>query len=242
MSQSNKSRHSENYNIVPLSRIRSWVAQGRLDPTKPITVRELAISGCVNDIKDGVKLLANSKSHDVSIDELPPLTQPLTIVVSRASKQAIEAVEQAGGRVLTRYYTHWAIKKIIEGKMDPMNSLLSIGPDGVTPAEKQAESLTTDQPVDVASGATGATDAPIAPWATPALPTTNYAYRLPDATSRKAMEYYRDPAKRGYLSYQVKEGQNPSLFFKDIAHESNFGKFAKGAKNKSKKDEHAKMF
>ena len=27
-------------------------------------------------------------------------------------------------------------------------------------------------------------------------------------------EYYRDPAHRGYLSYMVKEGESPSLFFK----------------------------
>ena len=41
-----------------------------------------------------------------------------------------------------------------------------------------------------------------------------YKYRLPDPTGRKDLEYYRDPAHRGYLSWQVKEGQGPSLFFK----------------------------
>lgn len=39
-----------------------------------------------------------------------------------------------------------------------------------------------------------------------------FSNRLPDPTSRKDMEYYRDPAHRGYLSYQVQEGQGPSLF------------------------------
>ena len=38
--------------------------------------------------------------------------------------------------------------------------------------------------------------------------------RLPDPTSRKDIEYYRDPAHRGYLSYQLEEGQGPSLYFK----------------------------
>lgn len=42
----------------------------------------------------------------------------------------------------------------------------------------------------------------------------SYKYRLPDATSRKDIEYYRDPAHRGYLSYLVKEGESPSLYFK----------------------------
>jgi large subunit ribosomal protein L15 len=41
-----------------------------------------------------------------------------------------------------------------------------------------------------------------------------YKYRLPDATSRKDIEYYRDPAHRGYLAYMVKQGESPSLFFK----------------------------
>ena len=41
-----------------------------------------------------------------------------------------------------------------------------------------------------------------------------YKYRLPDATSRKDIEYYRDPKHRGYLSHLVKEGESPSLFFK----------------------------
>jgi len=43
---------------------------------------------------------------------------------------------------------------------------------------------------------------------------SNFQYRLPDPASRKDIEYYRDPKHRGYLSYQVKEGQTPSLFFK----------------------------
>lgn len=38
--------------------------------------------------------------------------------------------------------------------------------------------------------------------------------RLPDPTSRKDIEYYRDPAHRGYLSHLVPEGHGPSLFFK----------------------------
>ena len=41
-----------------------------------------------------------------------------------------------------------------------------------------------------------------------------WRYRLPDPTSRKDIEYYRDPAKRGYLSHLVPEGHGPSLFYK----------------------------
>jgi large subunit ribosomal protein L15 len=41
-----------------------------------------------------------------------------------------------------------------------------------------------------------------------------FKYRLPDATGRKDIEYYRDPAHRGYLSHTMKQGESPSLFFK----------------------------
>lgn len=43
---------------------------------------------------------------------------------------------------------------------------------------------------------------------------TGFLHRLPDPTSRKDIEYYRDPAHRGYLSHLVGEGESPSLFFK----------------------------
>ena len=56
---------------------------------------------------------------------------------------------------------------------------------------------------------------PTAPFAEPALPKTGgFRTRLPDPTSRKDIEYYRDPANRGYLSHTIKEGEGPSLFFK----------------------------
>jgi large subunit ribosomal protein L15 len=40
-----------------------------------------------------------------------------------------------------------------------------------------------------------------------------FQYRLPDPTNRKDIEYYRDPAHRGYLSHLVGENEGPSLFF-----------------------------
>ena len=44
--------------------------------------------------------------------------------------------------------------------------------------------------------------------------TLGYRYRLPNPASRKAIEYYRDPAHRGYLAHTVGEGEGPSLFFR----------------------------
>lgn len=47
-----------------------------------------------------------------------------------------------------------------------------------------------------------------------ALPGREFAYRLPDPTSRKNIEYYRAPAHGGYLSHMVADGEGPSLFYK----------------------------
>lgn len=157
--------------LVPLNldRLQSWVDQGRIDPSRPITIKELGQSRCVCNIRDGVKLLSKGSEH---------LRSPLNVIVSKASAGAIAAIEKAGGSVTTRFYTPFAIKRILRGKTDPINSLKS--------------NITEDQETV----------------------RTGFMARLPDPTSRKDMEYYRDPAHRGYLSYQVAEGQGPSLFFK----------------------------
>ena len=64
--------------------------------------------------------------------------------------------------------------------------------------------------------------------------TSAYRYRLPDPVSRKDLEYYRDPAHRGYLSYQVQEGYTPSLFWKTPGTAVRRGQVKGGAKGKGK--------
>ncbi|KAL8806394.1 MAG: hypothetical protein Q9223_001329 [Gallowayella weberi] len=154
-----------------LEKVQTWVDQGRLNPSQPITIRELAKSRCVSQVEDGIKLLAKGSEK---------VTSPLHIVASRASASAIAAVEAAGGSVTTRYYTPQSIKRIIKGKTDPIHSLQS---QIAIPVEERGERK-------------------------------EYPVRLPDPTSRKDIEYYRDPAHRGYLSHHLEEGQGPSLFFK----------------------------
>lgn len=41
-----------------------------------------------------------------------------------------------------------------------------------------------------------------------------WKYRLPDPTGRWEREYYRDVARRGYMSGEVAEGESPSLFWR----------------------------
>lgn len=48
---------------INLDRIQSWIDQGRLDPSRPITMRELHKSRCLHGVKrHGVKLLARVSS------------------------------------------------------------------------------------------------------------------------------------------------------------------------------------
>jgi len=161
---------------INLNRIQSWIDQGRLDPTRPITLKELADSRCLHGVKDGVKLLARGKEE---------LKTPINILVSRASAAAIEAIEALGGKVTTRFYTKPSIKRILKGESESIFVPLAMSAHGESPI----------------LAATSATASP-------------FTYRLPDPTSRKDIEYYRDSAHRGYLSHLVQEGQGPSLFFK----------------------------
>jgi large subunit ribosomal protein L15 len=171
-------RFSVEMSPINLDRIQSWIDQGRLDPTQPITVKELNDSRCLHGVKDGVKLLARGKEQ---------LKTPINILVSRASTEAIAAIEAAGGKVTTRYYTKASIKRVLRG-----------------------ESESTFTPLPYAPAAEG--ESPILSAISPsAMP---FAKRLPDPTSRKDMEYYRDSAHRGYLSHLVEEGHGPSLFYK----------------------------
>ena len=165
--------------LVPLNldRLQNWINQGRIDPKRPITIKELADSRCASNIKDGIKLLARGSTQ---------VNSPLNIIVSRASAAAIAAIEAAGGTITTRYYTRFAIQRILRGKTDPANSLLTR--DHIPVVIKDGM---------IKSGGGG-----------------GFLNRLPDPASRKDIEYYRDPAHRGYLSYQVQEGDGPSLFHK----------------------------
>lgn len=155
-----------------LDRLQCWIDQGRIDSRRPITVKELADSRCATNIKDGIKLLARGASQ---------IRSPLHIIVSRASASAIAAIEEAGGTITTRYYTRFAIQRILRGRTDPANSLW----------------MRKHVPVVMVEGK---------------MINGGFLQRLPDPTSRKDIEYYRDPAHRGYLSYQVQEGEGPSLF------------------------------
>lgn len=186
---------------VNLDRIQDWINQGRIDPAKPITLKELCATRAIHGIKGGVKLLGRGSTL---------LTSPINIVVSRASTSAINAIEALGGTVTTRYYTEFAIRRIRQGKIDPYVSMKW---------EPSALPLPVGMGSDPVQRVKG----------------NGFQYRLPDPTSRKDLEYYRDPAKRGYLSHTLKEGESPSLFFKPPVSEA-LRKEKVGAAKKAKSE------
>ncbi|KAI1393186.1 uncharacterized protein F4822DRAFT_435580 [Hypoxylon trugodes] len=159
---------------VNLNKLQEWIDSGRIDATKQITPKELIQSNLVGTIKDGVKLLARGAES---------LKQPIDIVVSRASAAAIDAVEKAGGKIMTRYYTKQAITRLVQGKSFHTEKPLPTGPEHVQPVLEEARKKA-------------------------------FFYRLPDPTARWDIEYYRDPAHRGYLSHTLQPGESPSLFFR----------------------------
>ncbi|KAI8943058.1 hypothetical protein NX059_001094 [Plenodomus lindquistii] len=188
---------------INLDRIQEWIDQGRLDPTKPITMKELAKSRCIHGVKrNGVKLLARNPEQ---------LKTPIHLIVSRASAEAIARVEELGGSVTTRFYSPTSIKRVLRGDSHPAISIQA-SPDLVTLAAQKPAFI--DSPI-LSSLQSATADAKKEAMALVMRKVgQKYRYRLPDATARKDIEYYRDPAHRGYLSYMLKDGESPSLFFK----------------------------
>jgi large subunit ribosomal protein L15 len=140
------------------------------------------------------------------------LKTAINIIVSRASEQAIAQIEAVGGTVTTRFYSPTAIKRVLRGDSHPSISLqadasfLSIAATPSALGDSLVAPLQTpDTPEEVKNEAMKAVLAAVG---------EKYKYRLPDATARKDIEYYRDPAHRGYLSWTIKDGESASLFFK----------------------------
>ncbi|ORY97884.1 ribosomal protein L18e/L15P [Syncephalastrum racemosum] len=82
--------HGKSYQPLNLDRLQHWVSTGRLDGSRPITMKDLLESRCIHKLDDGVKLLGVGSTE---------FTLPLQLQVAKASATAIQAVEAAGGKV-----------------------------------------------------------------------------------------------------------------------------------------------
>lgn len=64
-------RYSPVMSPLNLGTLQSWIDQGRIDPSKPITLKELVESRCLHGIKDGVKILAKVNRTNCSLPICP---------------------------------------------------------------------------------------------------------------------------------------------------------------------------
>lgn len=97
--------HAEPMNPVNLGTLQDYVDMKRLDVDMELTLKDLVDAGVVHNIKHGVKLLAKGSER---------FTTPLNLKVSRASRQAIEAVEKVGGSVTTVHYNKLALRALLK--------------------------------------------------------------------------------------------------------------------------------
>ncbi|CCJ29228.1 unnamed protein product, partial [Pneumocystis jirovecii] len=111
---------SKKFSPLNLQRLQVWIDNGRIDVTKPITIKHLYDSNIIHGIKSGVKLLANGKEF---------FNTPIEIYVSKASREAIKRIEAVGGKVTCVYYNYLGLRahlhpetfKIIPKQALPIN-------------------------------------------------------------------------------------------------------------------------
>jgi large subunit ribosomal protein L15 len=53
-----------------LERLQHWIDRGLIDPSRPITMRELYETRCVHGVKDGVKLLGDVRPDFAFLSQL----------------------------------------------------------------------------------------------------------------------------------------------------------------------------
>jgi large subunit ribosomal protein L15 len=100
--------------MVPINvgTLQDYIDMGRLivtekNKTQPFTMKDLVEAGITNNtsIKHGIKLLAKGKER---------LRTPFKIEISRASTNAIKAIEKVGGEITTVHYNKLAIRAVLK--------------------------------------------------------------------------------------------------------------------------------
>lgn len=132
--------HIEQPQYVNLDKIQHYIDNKRIDPAKPITMKDFYDAGILRKVTGGgVKIIGGGATK---------LRQPITISATRASETAISRIEELGGNYTAQYYTKDGLRALVR----PEVVLERFG-------------------------------------------------RIPlraKPTSRKNVEYYRDPENRGY--------------------------------------------
>lgn len=103
--------HAQPMTPINVGTLQDFVDMGRIVPPgpsdPPLTIPDFIKAGILtkSSVKHGVKLLAKGSDR---------FKTPLRMEVSRASKSAIDAVEEVGGEVVTVHYNRLALKALIK--------------------------------------------------------------------------------------------------------------------------------
>lgn len=90
-----KKRFKVVYEKINLDRLIQFIIRGRIDPTKPITIKTMYDAGIFRKIKHGVKILGGGASS---------LKIPLHIEATAVSESAKKAILDAGGTIKRIYF------------------------------------------------------------------------------------------------------------------------------------------
>lgn len=93
-----RTKFEDKFSYINIDKLVYLIKKEKIDITKKITIKDIFYAGGVSKIKDGIKLLGRGTEL---LKELPPLT----IEVSNATQQVIDAVKENGGSLICKYRT-----------------------------------------------------------------------------------------------------------------------------------------
>lgn len=97
--------HIEQPQYVNLDKIQHYIDNKRIDPSKPITMKEIYDAGILRKVTGGgVKIIGGGAEK---------LRQPITISATRASDSAISRIEELGGNYTAQYYTKDGLRTLV---------------------------------------------------------------------------------------------------------------------------------
>lgn len=95
------------YTEFNINQLHYLIVKGRLDPSKQITIKEICRAGGVSKLNNGIKLLGKGLEK---LKELPPLN----IIVTSASKDVIQKINELGGTISCHYTTKRLLRFMVK--------------------------------------------------------------------------------------------------------------------------------
>lgn len=115
--------HKE-YRALNIVAVQRWIAAGRYDPTETLTIQKVSQTGMLGGLHkyNGVKLCGYAS------EEYGPLP-PLTVHLSRFSKNAAEAITSAGGTCVSVYHNELGLRQeLYPRRFEGAKAVKSAGP------------------------------------------------------------------------------------------------------------------